>query len=187
MRLTASSPDTSTSSAPMFLAIFSLSSEVSTATTVVAPAECIEHLDGHLPETACPDDDGGRARPEQMHRAFHGVIAGQARVGQRRRLTGVQVAQRNQITGRRNEQILRHAAVGAAEPARAGLPRCLAVVLHAPAAVHAQPATPRAVDDDGITWRETGCSRTHRLDPACILVSKGEWQGERPRPGGQFE
>ena len=36
MRLTASSPEISASSAPIFLAISSLSAEVSTATTVVA-------------------------------------------------------------------------------------------------------------------------------------------------------
>ncbi len=176
MRLTASSPEISASSAPIVLAIFSLSSEVSTATTVVAEHERLEHLDGHLPQAAGADDDRGRSRPQQVHRALHGVIAGQPGVGERRRLTGIQVAQRNQVARRRDEEILGHAAVGAAEPTRAGLARCLAVVLHPLAAVHAQPATPRAVDDDGIAGRETCCAGPHRLDPAGVLVAEGERQ-----------
>ena len=187
MRLTASSPEISASSAPIFLAIFSLSAEVSTATTVVAEHSALSTWMAIWPEAAGPDDHRGRARPQQMHRPLHGVIAGQPGVGERRRLTGVQVAQRNQIARRRDEQIFGHAAVGAAEPARAGLPRRLAVVLHALAAVHAQAATPGAVDDDGITGRETRCAGPHRLDPAGVLVPEGERQRERPCPGGQFE
>ena len=122
-----------------------------------------------------------------MHRPFHGVIAGQPGVGERRRLAWIQVAQWNQVSRRRDEEILGHAAVGAAQPARAGLPRCLAVVLHSLAAIHAQPTTPRAVHDDGVTWRETRCAGPHRLDPARVLVSKGERQRERRRPGGCFQ
>ena len=122
-----------------------------------------------------------------MHRAFHGVIAGQPRVGERGRLPRIQAAQRDQIARRRDEEIFGHAAVGATEPARARLPRRLAVVLHPLAAIHAQPATPRAVHDDGIPGRETRCARPHRLDPAGVLVPEGEGQRERPRPGGSFQ
>ena len=84
--------------------------------------ERLEHLDGHLTQAACADDHRRRTRPQQMHRTLHRVIAGESRVGERRRLTGVQVAQRNQVARRRDEEIFGHAAVGAAQPARARLP-----------------------------------------------------------------
>ena len=119
MRLTASSPEISASSAPNVLAISSLSAEVSTATTVVAAAERLEHLDGHLAQASCADHHRGRTRPQQVQRALHGVVAGQPGVGERGRLARIQVAQRDQVARRRDEQIFGHAAVGAAEPARA--------------------------------------------------------------------
>ena len=51
------------------------------ATTVVARAERVQDLDGHLAEAAGPDHHGGRARPEQVQRPLDRVIAGERRVG----------------------------------------------------------------------------------------------------------
>jgi hypothetical protein len=52
----------------------------------------LEHLDGHLTESACADDDGGRTGSEQMHGAFDGVIAGESGVAERGGLARIKVA-----------------------------------------------------------------------------------------------
>ena len=102
MRVTAASPESSTSSAPIFLAISSLSAEVSTATMVVAPLSALQHLDGHLAEAAGPNHHRGRARPQQVERPFDRVVAGECGIAEWSGLAGIEVSQRNQESRRRD-------------------------------------------------------------------------------------
>src|SRR6478736_5556310 len=101
-----------------------------------------------------------------MHRSLYGVIAGEAGVGQRGRLPRIQITQRNQIAGCGDEDVLGHATVSAAEATWTGLARDLAVIFHSLTTVHAQPATPWAVDDHGVSRSETCCTRSYLLHPA---------------------
>ena len=160
---------------------------MSTATTVVAPAERSQYLDGHLAEPAGPDHHRGRARPQQVERPLDGVVAGERGVAERSGLAGIEVAQRNQEARRRDEQVVGHAAVWPPARLLLSLPGVLAVVLPPDAAVHAQPAAPRAVDDHRVALREPGRAWPQLLDPARVLMAEREAGRGRPRLRGRLQ
>jgi hypothetical protein len=62
----------------------------------VGGAEVLEHLDGHVAETARADDHRGGAGYEERERPLDGVVRGEASVGERCGLHRVEIAERDE-------------------------------------------------------------------------------------------
>src|SRR5439155_24306673 len=102
-----------------------------------------EVLDPELAEPAGTEDEGPRARPEPVAGMLDRSVGRQASASERRRLDGVEVADRIEVTARRYEHELGVAAV--LEHAR--LERVRADHLLAALTEAALSATPRRVDE----------------------------------------
>src|SRR5207249_3109568 len=95
------------------------------------------------PEPAGAEYERPRARPEPGARVLDGAVRRQPAAAERRRLDGVEVADRIEVAARRDAHVLGVAAV-LEEP---GLARVGADHLLAPSAEAARAATPRRVDE----------------------------------------
>jgi hypothetical protein len=126
-----------------------------------------EELDRHLPEAARADDEGRVAADEPPGDLLDRAVRREARVGQRRHVGRVEVADADEMARARHDVALGVAA-GRAEAAPAHRVAELLLAAHADAA---HPAAPAAVDDDRLAGLEAGRARPERLDPARVLVA----------------
>jgi len=113
---------------------------------------------------------------EHGQRGLDRVVGRQARVAQRRRLNRVEIAQRHQEAGGRNEHELGHAAV-APEAATAGAARPPPQLAEGVVALDALPAgaaAPWSVDRDRVAFGHLVDPRAGSLHPAGVLVAERE-------------
>src|SRR5690606_11892776 len=110
-----------------------------------------QHLDPDVTEPARADHDRGRAGAEHGRRGLDRVVRGQARVGERDVLHGVEVAEREQEAWVAHDHVVGHRAgrteAGRGDPELGGT---AAVVLLAARALGAPSATLRSVDGDRV-------------------------------------
>ena len=154
--------------------------------SIRAGASALQDLDRHVAEPAGADHDRVRAGHELVQRALDRVVRRERRVGQRRRVARVELAERHSSRAAGHEQVLGHPAVATEAAAhRADLGRALAVVL-APSAGSARSArSPTARRRRPARRARTPSTPAPRLlDPAGVLVAERERRVERQQPGG---
>jgi hypothetical protein len=123
-----------------------------------------------VPDAADADHDRGRARGQAGEELLDGVVGGNAGVGMRSDLGGVD-------TGRQLDQrafVDEHVVGEAAVARQAGELVALAVHVDAAAAGDAETAAVRGVDEDCIAGRGGGDVVADRLYPARVLVAEDD-------------
>src|SRR5690606_7384869 len=131
----------------------------------------------HLSEAADPDHHDRRTRMEPVARALDRVIRRECRVREWRRLRRVEIANQHEEARTRNEHVFGHAAVETeATSHRAELVRALALI---PAPEPTRPtsaASPRPVDENGVSLAKSGDAGAELHDAPGVLVSERERQ-----------
>jgi hypothetical protein len=136
-----------------------------------------EELHGHLAQPARTDDHRGGTRLEPPERMLDRVIGSQPRVGQRCRLDGVEVTNRDQQARGGHEHVLGQPAIEPESTAGArDLGGTLAVVLPPEPTRLAAAAAPRPVDDHRIARRQPAHAGADLLHPASVLMAEGKGQ-----------
>ena len=112
-----------------------------------------EHLDRHMTQPTNADHHGRAAGHEMRHRMLDRVVRREARVRQRSRHDGVEIADRDEKPLRGDGNVFRETAV-TPQPAavRAALLGVFTDVLHALCTPPAGAAAPRTVDDHGLAF-----------------------------------
>ena len=111
------------------------------------------------------------------HRTPDGPVRRDRGVGERGRQHRVEIAQRRQLAGAVDDEVLGHATVHAESPPGPGqLGHPIADVLVAGHAVGARAAAEGSVDRDGLAHVEAGGAGAERLDPPGRLVAQRERQ-----------
>ena len=127
-----------------------------------------ERLDRDVAEAARALHDGGGARVESGHGLAHGVVGGDARVGQRGDVGGVGARVELDARAGGGAQVLGHAAVVARQAREEGV---LALHVAAAPARQAQPAGGLRVQDHRVADRDVGDAVADRVHPARVLVA----------------